>query len=188
MANATAKQLSEVVGVSVEKLLEQLKNAGVDVSGPDDPISNEDKMKLLTSLRSSHGKASSDGPKKITLKRKSKSELKVGGTSRTAGAKTINVEVRKKKTFVRPGAGASQTETAAEEAEFKRQREASIEEARAVKLRATDDARQAQVVAETSRLKQQEELAEKEQANKDKAVQEQTDREAQLKIDQEKLQ
>lgn len=198
MANATAKQLSEVVGVSVEKLLEQLKSAGVDVSGPDDPISNEDKMKLLKSLRTSHGKTSSDAPKKITLKGRSKSELKVGASSRTAGAKTINVEVRKKKTFVRPGetsAEVSNADALAEEAEFKRQREASIEEARAVKLRATDDARQAQLDAEAARLKQQEELAAKEQANKEKALaeqarieQEQKEREAQLKIDQEKLQ
>lgn len=196
MANATAKQLSEVVGVSVDKLLEQLKNAGVDVSGPDDPISNEDKMKLLKSLRTSHGKTSADAPQKITLKGRSKSELKVSGSSRTPGVKTINVEVRKKKTFVRPGDNANQAaDSAADEAEFKRQREAAIEEARNVKLRADDDARQAQVEAETVRLKHQEEIALKEKANKEKAVlekekeiQDQLEKERQLKIDQEKLQ
>ncbi len=196
MANATAKQLSEVVGVSVEKLLEQLKNAGVDVSGPDDPISNEDKMKLLKSLRTSHGKSSSEAPKKITLKGRSKSELKVGGSSRSLGAKTINVEVRKKKTFIRPGDMSTQTaETEADEAEYKRQREAAIEEARSVKLRADDEARQAQIEAEALRLKKQEELAAKEKANKEKALLEQekekqaiAEKERQLKIDQEKLQ
>ena len=102
MSNVTAKQLSEVIGVGIDKLLDQLKAAGVEVSGADDPISDEDKMKLLESLRTSHGKAESAGPKKITLKRKSKSELKVAGVSgRNATTKTINVEVRKKRTYVR---------------------------------------------------------------------------------------
>ena len=103
MANVTAKQLSEVIGVSVEKLLDQLSSAGVQVSGADDPISDEDKLKLLESLRSSHGKEDKpSGPKKITLKRKSKSELRVSGSSgRNTTTKTINVEVRKKRTYVR---------------------------------------------------------------------------------------
>lgn len=103
MANATAKQLSEVIGISVDKLLDQLSAAGVKVAGADDPISDEDKLKLLESLRTSHGKAEAGGPKKITLNRKSKSELKVSGVSgRNATTKTINVEVRKKRTYVRP--------------------------------------------------------------------------------------
>ena len=102
MANVTAKQLSEVIGISVEKLLDQLKNAGVRVSGTDAPISNEDKVKLLESLRSSHGNDDNSGPRKITLRRKSKSEIKVSGISgRNTTTKTINVEVRKKKTYVR---------------------------------------------------------------------------------------
>ncbi len=113
MANVTAKQLSEVIGVSVDKLLDQLKNAGVKVKGADDPISDEDKLKLLESLRSSHGKEDSRGPKKITLQRKSKSELRVAGTSgRNATTKTINVEVRKKRTYVR------RAEVVAEEAKI----------------------------------------------------------------------
>ena len=102
MSNATAKQLSEVIGVSVEKLLDQLNAAGVQVSGADDPISDDDKMKLLDSLRTSHGKEQPGGPKKITLQRKSKSEIKVSGVSgRNTTTKTINVEVRKKRTYVR---------------------------------------------------------------------------------------
>ena len=88
MANVTAKQLSEVIGVNVEKLLDQLKTAGVEISSADDPISDEDKMKLLESLRSSHGKEESSGPKKFTLRRKSKSELRVAGTSGPAGRNT----------------------------------------------------------------------------------------------------
>lgn len=102
MSNVTAKQLSEVIGISVEKLLDQLNAAGIQVSGANAPISDDDKMKLLDSLRSSHGKEESGGPRKITLQRKSKSEIKVSGvTGRNVTTKTINVEVRKKRTYIR---------------------------------------------------------------------------------------
>ncbi len=102
MSNVTAKQLSEVIGVSVDKLLDQLNAAGVQIAGAEDRISDDDKMKLLESLRSSHGKDESGGPRKITLSRKSKSEIKVSGISgRNTTTKTINVEVRKKRTYVR---------------------------------------------------------------------------------------
>ncbi len=103
MSNVTAKQLSEVIGISVEKLLDQLNAAGVQVSGANAPISDDNKMKLLDSLRSSHGKEESSGPRKITLQRKSKSEIRVSGvTGRNVTTKTINVEVRKKRTYMGP--------------------------------------------------------------------------------------
>ncbi len=103
MSKVTAKQLSGVIGVSVEKLLEQLHSAGVTVKSAEDPISDEDKLKLLDSLRSSHGKDKKTTiPKKITLRRKSKSEIKVSSSSgRNTTSRSINVEVRKKKTYVR---------------------------------------------------------------------------------------
>jgi translation initiation factor IF-2 len=102
MSNVTARQLSEVIGISVDKLLDQLKSAGVQVSGADDAISDDDKLKLLDSLRNSHGKEDSSGPRKITLQRKSKSEIRVSGaTGRNVTTKTINVEVRKKRTYMR---------------------------------------------------------------------------------------
>ncbi|MCW9015098.1 MAG: translation initiation factor IF-2 [Gammaproteobacteria bacterium] len=101
MSNVTVKQLAEVVGTPVERLLEQLKEAGIEAESADAAISDEDKFKLLDHLRSSHGKGSAAGAgkKKITLKRKTTSELKVtgSGTSR----KTVNVEVRKKRTYVK---------------------------------------------------------------------------------------
>jgi translation initiation factor IF-2 len=144
MANVTAKQLSEVIGVSVDKLLDQLKNADVKVKDENDPISDEDKLKLLESLRSSHGKEESDGPKKITLQRKSKSELRVAGNSgRNITTKTINVEVRKKRTYVR------RAEVVAEEEKVQQQEEAAIEEqGKLVEQQAEDEARQAQEAVE----------------------------------------
>jgi len=97
MSKVTVKQLSEVVGAPVERLLEQLKEAGIEADNADTEISDEQKVKLLDHLRNSHGKAAAKtgGKSKITLKRKTTSELKSGG------AKTVNVEVRKKRTFTK---------------------------------------------------------------------------------------
>jgi translation initiation factor IF-2 len=143
MAYVTAKQLSEVIGVSIDKLLDQLKAAGVEVKDSDDPISDEDKMKLLESLRSSHGKDEADGPKKITLPRKSKSVIKVSGSSgRNTTTKTINVEVRKKKTYVR------RTEVEAEEAKLEQAAEDEAEaQSKALQQQAEDEARQLEEAA-----------------------------------------
>ena len=156
MAHVTAKQLSEVIGVSIDKLLDQLKAAGVEVKGADDPISDEDKMKLLESLRSSHGKEDATGPKKITLRRKSKSELRVAGTSgRNTTTKTITVEVRKKRTYVR------RADVEAEETRQEEQAEAEAEErSKALQQQAEEEVRQVEEAAnqqaEAARLAQEE--------------------------------
>jgi len=158
MAYVTAKQLSDVIGVGIDKLLDQLNAAGVEVKGADDPISDEDKMKLLESLRSSHGKEDDTGPKKITLRRKSKTELRVAGTSgRNVTTKTINVEVRKKRTYVR------RADVEAEEVRLEEQAIAEVEEQnKAVQQQAEDEVRQveeaAQQQVEAARLAQEEEV------------------------------
>jgi translation initiation factor IF-2 len=156
MAYVTAKQLSEVIGVGIDKLLDQLTAAGVEVKGADDPISDEDKMKLLESLRSSHGKEDATGPKKITLNRKSKTELRVAGTSgRNTTTKTINVEVRKKRTYVR------RADVEAEETRLEEQAVVEVEEQnQALQQQAEDEVRQveeaAQQQVEAARLAQEE--------------------------------
>jgi translation initiation factor IF-2 len=100
MAEVTVKQLAEVVGIPVERLLTQLGEAGLGERNADETISDDDKLELLTFLRSSHGKDSSGGsePKKITLRRKSVSELKQTGTQRGT-SKMVNVEFRGKRTY-----------------------------------------------------------------------------------------
>ncbi len=172
MANVTAKQLSEVIGVSVDKLLDQLNTAGVDIKDANDPISDEDKMKLLESLRSSHGKEDTGGPKKITLRRKSKSELRVAGSSgRNTTTKTINVEVRKKRTYVR------RADVEAEEAKLQQEAEAEVAE--------QEKQQQEQAQAE---VKQAEEAA-KAEAEADRAAQEEAARaEAEKKAYEKSLQ
>ena len=104
MSEVTVKQLAKTVGTSVERLLEQCKEAGLKIDNESTAISDDDKAQLLSFLRNIHGKKESDlgSGKKITLKRKSVSELKVsGGGTAGRGAKTVSVEVRKKRTYVK---------------------------------------------------------------------------------------
>ena len=115
MSDVTVSQLADVLGIEVHRLVEQFKEAGIEVSGPEAAVSNDDKKALLAYLRTSHGKLDDSSgpaaPSKVTLKRKTVSELKVpsggAGRARTRGAvpsRTVNVEVRKKRTYVKRGA------------------------------------------------------------------------------------
>jgi translation initiation factor IF-2 len=99
MADVTVSQFAEVLKVPVDRLLTQLDEAGIKVSGADDMISDEAKMELLTFLRRSHGRDdNAAAPSKITLKRKSQGEIKVATAQ--GRARTVNVEVRSKKTYL----------------------------------------------------------------------------------------
>lgn len=101
MSQVTVRQLAEVVGIQPERLIEQLDEAGLKFKSADEPVSNEDKVKLLAFLRKSHGKGDAEvaAPRRVTLKRKSVSELRM--PSGPGRAKTVNVEFRKKRTYVR---------------------------------------------------------------------------------------
>lgn len=97
MAEVTVSELAKSVGASVDRLLTQMGQAGLPHKKAEDTVSDDEKQKLLTFLKMSHGESTST-PKKITLKRKTTTTLKTGtGSSR----KTINVEVRKKRTYVK---------------------------------------------------------------------------------------
>jgi len=97
MAQVTVQQLAEVVGASVDRLLMQMKEAGLPHSGAGEAVSDEDKQTLLAFLKRSHGESEA-APRRITLKRKTISTLR---TSSSQGRKTVNVEVRKKRTYVK---------------------------------------------------------------------------------------
>lgn len=103
MADVTVAQFAEVLKVPVAKLLTQLDEAGIKVSGSDDKISEDAKLELLTHLRRSHGQDDTTGtaaaPRKITLKRKSQSELRLSGAQ--GRSRTVNVEVRRKRTYIK---------------------------------------------------------------------------------------
>ncbi len=100
MSQITVKGFAEQIGVPPETLLRQLASAGVADKQPDDTLSDEEKEQLFRFLRASHG-ASDEGAarRKITLKRKSTSQ--VIQSTRTGPARAVQVEVRKKRTFVK---------------------------------------------------------------------------------------
>ena len=104
MSDVTVKQLANVLALPVDKLLVQLAEAGMKFSGPDQIVTSTEKVKLLGFLRRTHGKKETPveedaGPKQITLRRKKVSELTV--SSGAAKGKTVNVEVRQKRTYVK---------------------------------------------------------------------------------------
>lgn len=127
MTQVTVKELAQVVDTPVERLLQQMREAGLPHTSAEQVVTDNEKQALLAHLKSSHG-AKMDEPRKITLQRKTTTKLKVGGS------KTISVEVRKKKTFVK---------RSPDEIEAEKQRE--LEEQRAAeeaaRLKAEEEAR-----------------------------------------------
>lgn len=97
MAQVTVQQLAEVVGASVDRLLTQMKDAGLPHLEAEQVVSDEDKQTLLAYLKRSHGEEN-DAPKRIVLKRKTVSTLKASGSQ---SKRTVNVEVRKKRTYIK---------------------------------------------------------------------------------------
>ncbi len=158
MADVTVEQFADVLKVPVEKLLSQLDEAGIKVRNSSDTISDDAKLELLTHLRRSHGRGDSAGvdaaPPKITLKRKSQSELRLSGAQ--GRSRTVNVEVRKKRTYIKRNVLEEQTQKEQEELDRQR-REAEQEEAakRAEQERIVAE-KEAAVRAEVEKLEREE--------------------------------
>ncbi|WP_020561684.1 translation initiation factor IF-2 [Methylosarcina fibrata] len=103
MSDKTIRQLAEVVKIPLDKLLEQLKEAGLSARTPDDIIGDDEKMQLLAHLRKRHGKDEGEmktSPRRVTLERRKVIEIKQASVPGST-TKTISVEVRKKKTYVK---------------------------------------------------------------------------------------
>ena len=98
MSSTTVAEFANELKKSTETLLDQLKSAGVAKASPSDVLTDADKHSLLNYLQSSHGTVGADR-KKITLVKKQTTEIKQADAS--GKARTIQVEVRKKRTFVR---------------------------------------------------------------------------------------
>ena len=115
MADVTVSELAKSVGASVDRLLGQMKEAGLKHGSADDSVSDDEKQVLLSYLKNLHGAGSGAArePKKITLKRKKVETLKAG--SGAAGKRTVNVEVRKKRTYVKRSEEEIQAQAQAEQ-------------------------------------------------------------------------
>ena len=131
MSTTTVSKLATALKIEPKKLISQLNDAGITVSNDLDTITNDQKLTLLNHLRGSHGtKSEIKSPKKLTVNRRSQSELKLSGGFGTS--RTVNVEVKKKTTYVNKDSlleeakAAEETEKVAKEAEEK----IAIEEAK----------------------------------------------------------
>ncbi|HJP39995.1 MAG TPA: translation initiation factor IF-2 [Gammaproteobacteria bacterium] len=154
MSDVTISQFAEVLKVPVDRLLVQLDEAGIENGGPDAIITDDAKMELLTYLRRSHGRVGESTkvtPKKITLQRRSQSELRLSGTQ--GRSRMVNVEVRKKRTYV--NRGALEDDARKEQEAIDQQRAAEIQE-RLEQERALEAEREARE-AEVQRIKDEEE-------------------------------
>jgi len=159
MATTTVAQLAAELNRPPAALLEQLKSAGVSKASADDSVTETDKARLLDHLRIAHGTVASGERKKITLTRKSTSEIKQADSS--GKARTIQVEVRKKRTFVKRDEASAPTEDVASdeahEEELRRREEEAHAEAERLRV-------QEEELAAQRRLREEQERAQREAA------------------------
>ncbi len=175
MADVTVKQFAEVVGISVDKLLEQFKDAGIKISDAGAMVSDAEKMELLTFLRTKHGKEAepkkAEKPKaaKITLSRRSTSELKQTG-SRNKTAKSVMVEVRKKRTYAKRAAATEPDDESVDKlAEVQAQREqleAEQQKQHEANKRLKEEQASSRLAAEEEKQKREEEKQKREEEAK----------------------
>ncbi len=167
MSEVTVRSLATLVGTPVDKLLEQLAEAGMSFSGPDQVVTPTEKMKLLGFLRRSHGRtdavAADGAPRQITLKRRKMEELTVAAGK---GKATVNVEVRQKRTYVKRAEIGSPANDEREEAQRKLAESQARNEAEKVALEDADQKRRDEIArqraeeeAEAARLRQEAEEA-----------------------------
>jgi translation initiation factor IF-2 len=179
MSSTTVAEFANELKKTPETLLDQLKSAGVPKAAATDALTEADKQRLLGHLKASHGTIEPER-KKITLTKKSTSEIKQADA--TGRARTIQVEVRKKRTFIQREDGHPATpETAQQVAEAPAAAPAAprIDEAELAR-REEEARRQAELIrrqeeelVEKRRLREEAEAREREQAEKaEKAEQE----------------
>ena len=183
MAETSVKEFAEAIGKPVERLVEQMQEAGLPHKQADEKVSEKDKETLLGYLKRNSGAGE---PKKITMTRKVTQQLK------TDGRKSVNVEVRKKRTFVKRSdvdKSAEQDKLAAEEAERKAQEAAALQkaeaEAEAKRKQVEEERRQAEEAAR-QQLEAEEAARKAQQENKGKSAAVAEDAEALKKAEAEK--
>jgi translation initiation factor IF-2 len=149
MAEVTVADFAKVLKVPVDRLIEQLDEAGIKVGGPNDVISEDAKLELLTHLKKNHGRkdAADSAPRRITLNRKSNSELKLA--SGQGRARTINVEVRQKRTYIKRDVLEEQARKQQEELDASRRAQ---EEARTAVERSVREEQEKREAAERERI------------------------------------
>ena len=159
MSMTTVSKLATALKIKPEKLISQLNDAGISVSTESDTITNEQKLTLLNHLRGSHGtKTEIKSPKKLTVNRRSQSELKLSGGFGTS--RTVNVEIRKKATYVNKDSlleeakAAEESEKSAKEAEEKIAKEEAEKEKEEMITESTSQPSESDAIPETQLMKE----------------------------------
>jgi len=170
MSEVTVADFAKVLKVPVDRLIEQLDEAGIRVGGPNDVISEDAKLELLTHLKKNHGRkdAADSAPRRITLNRKSNSELKLA--SGQGRARTVNVEVRQKRTYIKRDVLEEQARKQQEELDAARRAD---EEARTAVERSVREEQEKREAAERERV-----AAEQREADERKRLEEEQRRAA----------
>ena len=181
MADVTVTEFAQVLKVPVERLLTQLDEAGIKVSGAEDTISEDAKLELLTHLRRSHGRKDpgAAAPRKITLKRKSQSELRL--SSGQGRSRTVSVEVRRKRTYVKRDVLEEQARKQQEELDAKRREE----EEREAELRRQEEEKQAEEQRRLQAAAEKDAAEEQERVAQEQAQQREADEEARRAAEEE---
>ncbi len=153
MAVTTVAQFAAQLGRPTTALIEQLQSAGVTKQSPEDALTEADKERLLDFLRTSHGTVAGAERKKITLTKKTSTEIKQADSS--GRARTIQVEVRKKRVFVKRDDASPATEESgpnAEELDLQRREEEASAQAEAIRVQEAE-------LAEARRVREEQEHA-----------------------------
>ena len=196
MSDITVSQLATTIGVPVDRLLQQFAQAGLEKHSGDDAVTAQEKIELLNYLRRSHGKkepvAKAAKTGKVTLKRKTTTELKQPSSARSPSAraartaKTVNVEVRRKRTYAKQPPAETDKERLLREAEAAKKALAEQEEQRRLaeeQERARRKAQEALLQAEKEEKKRAEEArtrAEEEERARIEAERKQKERDLEL--------
>ncbi len=167
MSDVTITEFAEVLKVPVDRLITQLGEAGIEVSGAADTITDDAKLELLTHLRRSHGRKdpAATAPRKITLNRKSQSEIRLGGGQ--GRSRTVSVEIRRKRTYVKRDV--LEERARQEQEELDSQREAETERLKAEQEAAEEQKRRAETEASEAEVRQQAEEETQRQAVEEEA-------------------
>jgi translation initiation factor IF-2 len=184
MAEVTVADFAKVLKVPVDRLIEQLDEAGIKVGGPNDVISEDAKLELLTHLRKNHGRqdATESAPRRITLSRKSQTELKLASTQ--GRARTVNVEVRQKRTYIKRDVLEEQARKQQEELDAARRAEEDARDAEEASVREERERREA---AERDRLAaEQREAEERKRLEDEQRRAAQADEAARLRAEEER--
>jgi translation initiation factor IF-2 len=173
MADVTVEQFADVLKVPVDRLLVQLEQAGITVAGAKAVISDEAKLELLTHLRRSHGSGEDTAaPRKITLKRKTQSELKLASTQ--GRARTVNVEVRVKRTYIKRDVLEEQAKAQQDQVDLQRREVEATQRVEAEKVE--HERREQERVEQETRRRLEEEQNRSKAMEESRRVQEQRER------------